>query len=590
MEEEKENVKKVTIASDDLYILVLMPALKSFGVQKPLEIEIAGKSIESWVEDAVSAFPYRRIDVGASDDIISLIKKHQTPHKYTMVIYGDIPLLTRASIEGALGFAKMFEHKAVRMPRGWLFESDYIKTTNQISTTDIPHLDPEDFIAVYNWAQLERASKVMQRRINSRHMANGVRIVDSVTTYIDHDVDIEKNVTIEQGTIIKGKTQIKSGSKIGPYAHIRDGVTSVGKNCKIGNFVELKNANIGDGTKISHLTYVGDATIGRDCNLGCGVVFCNYDGEKKHHTILGDNVFVGSNVNFVSPIKVSDKAVIAAGSTITEDVCEDCLAIARPHQTNKPEYTKKKLIAKAVVDNPQTKPPIKNDNSIVDTEIQKLKQELFELRAEIVTARQTIAILPTPSQAQEEETIFAQEIRKARTPRKTETLVIEEDDNQDLIDGIELNEAEEESLTELIIEGEDQKSDLHLPANKNSLTEEAVDFSSATEIINSVSDSDDCLVAKIEEIEQDEQQILQEDEDDDEYDDGVLKVFKIDGDGQEIQEEELDDDSADTIDENYDTFTDSFDEMNDETLPLLKGKFDWDNPDGDIEEFYQGRD
>ena len=119
---------------------------------------------------------------------------------------------------------------------------------------------------------------------------------------------------------------------MGPFAYLRPG-SQVGKNVKIGDFVEIKNSVVGDDTKISHLTYVGDAEIGENVNLGCGVVVVNYDGQKKQKTIVGDNSFIGCNVNLVSPVEVKANAFVAAGSTITEEVPENSLAIARSRQT-----------------------------------------------------------------------------------------------------------------------------------------------------------------------------------------------------------------------------------------------------------------
>ena len=124
------------------------------------------------------------------------------------------------------------------------------------------------------------------------------------------------------------------------FAYLRPG-SKVGAGCRIGDFVELKNAVIGDGTKVPHLTYVGDAQIGERANIGCGVVFVNYDGHKKHRTTVGDGAFIGCNTNLVAPVTVGRGAYTAAGSTITEDVPEDALAIARCRQTNKDGWVRK---------------------------------------------------------------------------------------------------------------------------------------------------------------------------------------------------------------------------------------------------------
>ena len=187
--------------------------------------------------------------------------------------------------------------------------------------------------------------------------------------YIDPTVIIEKDVTIYTPNTILGKTYIKSGTiiypnnlivdatignnckiysstiskstignsvNIGPNAHLRQN-TVLGNNIRIGNFVEIKNSTILDNTKIAHLTYVGDAYVGKNCNLGCGVVFCNYDGKTKHKTTLGDNVFVGSNVNLIAPIYIQDNCFIAAGSTITKSIQKNTFAIARAKQIDKPK-------------------------------------------------------------------------------------------------------------------------------------------------------------------------------------------------------------------------------------------------------------
>jgi bifunctional UDP-N-acetylglucosamine pyrophosphorylase/glucosamine-1-phosphate N-acetyltransferase len=128
------------------------------------------------------------------------------------------------------------------------------------------------------------------------------------------------------------ESQVGDNTKVGPFAYIRPG-SKIGQNIKIGDFVEIKNAVIGDNTKIPHLSYVGDADIGKGVNMGCGSITVNYDGKKKHRTVIGDHVFVGCNVNLVSPVVVKDNAYIAAGSTVTDEVPEYALAIARSRQT-----------------------------------------------------------------------------------------------------------------------------------------------------------------------------------------------------------------------------------------------------------------
>lgn len=168
-------------------------------------------------------------------------------------------------------------------------------------------------------------------------------------TTIGEDCKIMQNSRIKDGNIGNGTTiessvilesSVGDNTSVGPFAYIRPG-SRVGSGCKVGDFVELKNATLGDGTKSAHLTYIGDADVGKNVNFGCGVVLVNYDGQKKYRSEIGDGCFIGCNVNLVSPVKVNDGAYIAAGSTITGDVPEDALAIARSRQKNIENWAKK---------------------------------------------------------------------------------------------------------------------------------------------------------------------------------------------------------------------------------------------------------
>ena len=129
------------------------------------------------------------------------------------------------------------------------------------------------------------------------------------------------------------ESELAANCQIGPYAHLRP-KSVLKEKVKTGNFIEIKNSVIGEGSKVPHLTYIGDCQMGKNVNVGAGSITCNYDGKNKHQTIIGDNVFVGSNTNFVAPVKVADNAKIAAGSTITQDIPEGILAIARNRQVN----------------------------------------------------------------------------------------------------------------------------------------------------------------------------------------------------------------------------------------------------------------
>ena len=207
-----------------------------------------------------------------------------------------------------------------------------------------------------------------------KHLANGVDIPCADGIIIEADVTIGQGTVILPGSIIKGKTAIGKNCVIGPNSFINDSImgdsvsfkasfaeasqignnttvgpfcnlrpqSNVGQSVKIGDFVEIKNSNIGNNTSVAHLAYVGDSDVGEKCNFGCGTITGNYDGKAKYRTTIGDNVFIGCNSNFIAPVKIGTGSYIAAGSTITEDVPEYALAIAREKQTLKENWAKKK--------------------------------------------------------------------------------------------------------------------------------------------------------------------------------------------------------------------------------------------------------
>ena len=227
-------------------------------------------------------------------------------------------------------------------------------------------VDKDQTRRVTDYVLLAEAAAHIRRGINARLMLGGVRLLDPEATYVDAGVDpgctlaggtrigtdctllphcrladavVGDGVTIENSVLVEAS--VDDGAQIGPFAYLRPG-SKVGKHCRVGDFVELKNSTVGDGTKISHLTYVGDSDLGRDINLGCGVVFVNYDGKAKHRTTVEDHAFIGCNVNLISPVHVGQDAYIAAGSTVTEDVPAGAFSIARARQTNKEGWVAKR--------------------------------------------------------------------------------------------------------------------------------------------------------------------------------------------------------------------------------------------------------
>lgn len=165
-------------------------------------------------------------------------------------------------------------------------------------------------------------------------MYQNSRIKDSI---IEDGTDVQSSVILD--------SKIGKNTTVGPFAYIRP-ETTIGNNARIGDFVEIKKSTIGNGTKVSHLTYIGDATVGEECNFGCGTVVVNYDGKVKNKTIIGNHSFIGCNTNLVSPVEVKDNTYIAAGSTITQEVPEGNLSIARAKQRNIPGWVEKKGLMK----------------------------------------------------------------------------------------------------------------------------------------------------------------------------------------------------------------------------------------------------
>ncbi|WP_286910224.1 bifunctional UDP-N-acetylglucosamine diphosphorylase/glucosamine-1-phosphate N-acetyltransferase GlmU [Clostridium sp. UBA1652] len=236
----------------------------------------------------------------------------------------------------------------------------------------------DETLGVNSRAELAQAEVIMRKVINKKHLDNGVTIIDPSNTYIGVDVVIGQDTIIYPGNVLEGKSEIGAdcvlypnsridssiigneveiqssvilqskigdNTTVGPFAYVRP-ESNIGDKVRIGDFVEIKKSTIGNNTKVSHLTYIGDAEVGENCNFGCGTVVVNYDGKNKNKTIIGDNSFIGCNTNLVSPVEVKDNTYIAAGSTITKEVPEGSLAIARAKQVNIEGWVNKKGLKK----------------------------------------------------------------------------------------------------------------------------------------------------------------------------------------------------------------------------------------------------
>jgi bifunctional UDP-N-acetylglucosamine pyrophosphorylase/glucosamine-1-phosphate N-acetyltransferase len=217
--------------------------------------------------------------------------------------------------------------------------------------------DPRAMLGVNDRAALAHVRKLAQRAINRRHMLAGVEIIDPDATVIDLDVEIGADTTIEPFTTIKGRTRIgggctirhsylldcllEDGVSVGPFAHLRPAAT-LREGAKAGTFVEVKNSDIGAGAKVPHLSYIGDADVGEQTNLGAGTITANYDGHSKHRTRIGKRVHGGVDTSFVAPVTVGDDAYTAAGSVVTDDVPDGALAVARAEQSNIEAYAERR--------------------------------------------------------------------------------------------------------------------------------------------------------------------------------------------------------------------------------------------------------
>ena len=226
--------------------------------------------------------------------------------------------------------------------QGEYYLTDVINIMNEkgLKTGAVIVEDNTEILGVNDRQQLEMLTRVLRIRINEYHMKNGVTIEDMNNTYIYDDVEIGVDTVIHPNTTIKCDVKIGEDCELGPNAYIREGCILENK-VKIGSFVEVKKAIIKEGTKVPHLSYMGDCEIGNKVNIGCGTITCNYDGFNKSKTIIGDNSFIGSNTNLVAPVKLGNNTFVAAGSTITDNVPDDSLAIARQRQINKEGWNKK---------------------------------------------------------------------------------------------------------------------------------------------------------------------------------------------------------------------------------------------------------
>lgn len=362
---------------NSVYGIILKVSYESMGDTSSMDI--LGKTMLDWVSISLDGAAFGAVDYSEETPLPLLVRPYLDMGKqYTAVLYSDTPLITKKTVADAVASLDASGQNVLKMTRGYIFRTSFLLQADKLYTDNTRYFDEEDFITAFNFKQVGLISDILRNRILDYHMERGVRFLDLGTAHVDADVTIGRGTVIGPNTILRGKTILKENVRIlydsvledaivdegvtvnssrlyhcyiganttvGPFAYIRpDSV--IGPDCRIGDFVEIKKSVIGEGCKVSHLSYVGDCEMGDGCNIGCGVVFVNYDGKNKFRTKVGHRVFVGSNSNIVAPMVIDDGAFIAAGSTLTGDVPKGALAIARARQVVKPDWTGNKFAPK----------------------------------------------------------------------------------------------------------------------------------------------------------------------------------------------------------------------------------------------------
>ncbi|MDZ8096603.1 MAG: bifunctional UDP-N-acetylglucosamine diphosphorylase/glucosamine-1-phosphate N-acetyltransferase GlmU [Nostoc sp. DedQUE05] len=269
--------------------------------------------------------------------------------------------------------AKVLPHLQANNAQKEYYLTDAVTQVGQVMAVDVE--DYQEILGINDRLQLAAAFEILQKRVKEKWMLAGVTLIDPTSITIDETVELQPDVIIEPQTHLRGNTVIQTGSRIGPgsliensqlsenvtvqysvvinstvqagsrigpYTHLR-GQVQVGAGCRVGNFVELKNTQLGDRTNAAHLSYIGDTVVGNQVNIGAGTITANYDGVKKHRTKIGDRTKTGANSVLVAPLTLGDDVYIAAGSTVTEDVPDDSLVIARSRQVVKPAWQRKNV-------------------------------------------------------------------------------------------------------------------------------------------------------------------------------------------------------------------------------------------------------
>ncbi len=341
------------------------PLLTGTTLKELLAEHIAAQAVATVLTAEVpDPFGYGRIIRDAHDELLQIVEEKDASPEIRSIaeINSGVYLFDAKALVNALG--KITTQNA----QGEEYLTDVIAIMKNDGKKVIPIRvnNYTEILGINDRSQLSECGQLMRDRINHALMLSGVSIIDPATTWIDVHCEIAPNVTIYPGSAISGRTVIESGavigprttlsdavvkagaqiresfvtgttvgenSNVGPYTYLRDG-NEISANTKVGAFVEMKNSVLGEGSKVPHLSYVGDATIGEGTNIGAATVFVNYDGVEKHKTEIGDHVRIGSDTMLVAPVSIGDGAYTAAGSVITEDVPAGAMGVGRARQRN----------------------------------------------------------------------------------------------------------------------------------------------------------------------------------------------------------------------------------------------------------------
>lgn len=369
-----------SLLPDDGYVLLLYgdtPLIKSETIHSLIDFHIKGKfKATILTADFHDPTGYGRIVRDENGNVVKIVehKDANDEEKEIKEINSGIYCYDAKELKESL--KKLTNENA----QNEYYITDVVEILNKSGYTVGAYQvdDQTDIMGVNSRVQLAQAEAVMRDRGLKKLMEEGVTIIDPGNTYIEKSVEVGRDTIIYPGAILKGNTKIgedcmighncrienstirngveiqsstviesfiEDDCTIGPYAYLRPN-SKLGKKVKIGDFVEVKNATIGEESKASHLAYIGDAEIGKNVNIGCGVVFVNYDGKNKNKSIVEDYAFIGSNANLVAPVTVKKYGYIATGSTITKEVPEGTLSVARGKQRNIPGWVERRGLLK----------------------------------------------------------------------------------------------------------------------------------------------------------------------------------------------------------------------------------------------------